>query len=117
MHTIISLRPKLPQIACTAFHRGLAPPVGRLPRRFVPGIRRYGFPGLSYEHVANRLAGLSPALAAGRTVVAHLGNGASLCAMQNGRSVDTIMGLTALDGVVMGTCCGTIDPGVRYSSF
>jgi acetate kinase len=117
MRTIISLRPKLPQIACfdTAFHRGLTPPVSRfaLPRRIEKlGIRRYGFHGLSYEHVANRLAGLSPALAAGRTVVAHLGNGASLCGMQNGRSVDTTMGLTALDGVVMGTRCGAIDPGV-----
>lgn len=114
---ISSLRPQLPQIACfdTAFHRDLAPPISRfaLPRRFEElGIRRYGFHGLSYEHVANRLAGLSPALAAGRTVVAHLGNGASLCAMQNGRSVDTTMGLSALDGVVMGTRCGTIDPGV-----
>jgi len=114
---ISSLRPKLPQIACfdTAFHYGLAPPVSRfaLPRRFEElGIRRYGFHGLSYENVANQLAGLSPALATGRTVVAHLGNGASLCAMQNGRSVDTTMGLTALDGVVMGTRCGAIDPGV-----
>lgn len=112
-----SLRPQLRQIACfdTAFHRGLAPPVSRfaLPLRFEElGIRRYGFHGLSYEHVANRLADLSPTLAAGRTVVAHLGNGASLCAMQNGRSVDTTMGLSALDGIVMGTRCGTIDPGV-----
>lgn len=114
---ISSLRPQLRQIACfdTAFHRHLGPPASRfaLPRRFEElGIRRYGFHGLSYEHVANRLAGLSPAFAAGRTVVAHLGNGASLCAMQNGRSVDTTMGLSALDGIVMGTRCGAIDPGV-----
>ncbi|OCK53814.1 acetate kinase [Bradyrhizobium sp. LMTR 3] len=114
---ISSLRPNLPQIACfdTAFHHGLKPPVSRfaLPRRFEEiGIRRYGFHGLSYEYVASRLADLSPSLAAGRTVVAHLGNGASLCAMQNGRSIDTTMGLTALDGVVMGTRCGAIDPGV-----
>ncbi|MFL6792224.1 MAG: acetate/propionate family kinase [Bradyrhizobium sp.] len=114
---LMSLRPKLPQIACfdTAFHHGLAPPVSRfaLPRHFEEiGIRRYGFHGLSYEYIASRLAGLSPSLAASRTVVAHLGNGASLCAMQNGRSVDTTMGLTALDGLVMGTRCGAIDPGV-----
>jgi acetate kinase len=113
----MSLRPKLPQIACfdTAFHRGLAPPVSRfaLPRHFEEiGVRRYGFHGLSYEYIASRLAGLSRSLAASRTVVAHLGNGASLCAMQNGRSVDTTMGLTALDGLVMGTRCGAIDPGV-----
>ncbi|WP_028345519.1 acetate/propionate family kinase [Bradyrhizobium murdochi] len=117
MRKINSLRPHLPQFACfdTAFHYGIEPPVSRfaLPRRFEEiGIRRYGFHGLSYEYIASRLAGLSPALAAARTVVAHLGNGASLCAMQNGRSVDTTMGLTALDGVVMGTRCGAIDPGV-----
>ena len=117
VRTISSLRPELPQIACfdTAFHHGLAPPVSRfaLPRRFEEiGIRRYGFHGLSYEYIAGRLADLSPALAGRRTVVAHLGNGASLCAMRNGQSVDTTMGLTALDGLVMGTRCGAIDPGV-----
>jgi acetate kinase len=117
MRTILSLRSEVPQIACfdTAFHHGLAPPVSRfaLPRRFEGiGIRRYGFHGLSYEYIAGRLADLSPALAGSRTVVAHLGNGASLCAMRNGQSVDTTMGLTALDGLVMGTRCGAIDPGV-----
>ena len=117
IRTISSLRPELPQIACfdTAFHHGLAPPVSRfaLPRRFEEmGIRRYGFHGLSYEYIAGRLADLSPALAGRRTVVAHLGNGASLCAIRNGQSVDTTMGLTALDGLVMGTRCGAIDPGV-----
>jgi acetate kinase len=117
MRTIMSLRPQLPQIAAfdTAFHHALAPPVSRfaLPRRFEDiGIRRYGFHGLSYEYIASRLAGLSPSLAGARTVVAHLGNGASLCAMRNGQSVDTTMGLTALDGLVMGTRCGAIDPGV-----
>jgi acetate kinase len=117
MRTILSLRSEVPQIACfdTAFHHGLAPPVSRfaLPRRFEEiGIRRYGFHGLSYEYIAGRLADLSPALAGSRTVVAHLGNGASLCAMRNGQSVDTTMGLTALDGLVMGTRCGAIDPGV-----
>jgi acetate kinase len=114
---INSLRPNIPQFACfdTAFHCGIEPPVSRfaLPRRFEEiGIRRYGFHGLSYEYIANRLAALSPALAASRTVVAHLGNGSSLCAMRNGRSIDTTMGLTALDGIVMGTRCGAIDPGV-----
>ncbi len=109
--------PDLPQIACfdTAFHHGLEPPVSRfaLPRHFEEmGLRRYGFHGLSYEYVAGRLAELSQALAGSRTVVAHLGNGASLCAMRNGNSVDTTMGLTALDGLVMGTRCGAIDPGV-----
>jgi acetate kinase len=117
MRTIMALRPRLPQIACfdTAFHHGLAPPISRfaLPHRFEEiGIRRYGFHGLSYEYIASRLSSLSPSLADSRTVVAHLGNGASLCAMRNGRSVDTTMGLTALDGLVMGTRCGAIDPGV-----
>jgi acetate kinase len=76
------------------------------------GIRRYGFHGLSFEFIARRLAETSPALADKRTVVAHLGNGASLCAMRNGRSADTTMGLTPLDGLMMGTRCGAIDPGV-----
>jgi len=85
----------------------------RFPRRFDDlGIRRYGFHGLSYEYIAGRLAAMSPAMAAKRTVVAHLGNGASLCALRDGRSIDTTMGLTPLDGLVMGTRCGLIDPGV-----
>ncbi len=117
IRTIKSLRPGLKQIACfdTAFHHGLAPPVSRfaIPRRFEEmGIRRYGFHGLSFEFIARRLAEISPALAAKRTVAAHLGNGASLCAMRDGRSVDTTMGLTPLDGLMMGTRCGAIDPGV-----
>jgi acetate kinase len=117
MRAIRTLRPELCQIACfdTAFHHGLAPTVRRfaIPRRFEDaGIRRYGFHGLSYEYIAGRLAAMSPEMAAKRTVVAHLGNGASLCAMREGRSVDTTMGLTPLDGLVMGTRCGQIDPGV-----
>jgi acetate kinase len=117
IRTIKSLRPGLRQIACfdTAFHHGLAPPVSRfaIPRRFDEmGIRRYGFHGLSFEFIARRLADISPALAAKRTVAAHLGNGASLCAMRDGRSVDTTMGLTPLDGLMMGTRCGAVDPGV-----
>jgi len=117
MRAIRTLRPELCQIACfdTAFHHGLAPTVRRfaISRRFEDaGIRRYGFHGLSYEYIAGRLAAMSPEMAAKRTVVAHLGNGASLCAMREGRSVDTTMGLTPLDGLVMGTRCGQIDPGV-----
>jgi acetate kinase len=111
------LQPYLQQIACfdTAFHHGLAPPVSRfaIPRKFEEmGIRRYGFHGLSFEFIAGRLAEISPILAGKRTVAAHLGNGGSLCAMRNGRSVDTTMGLTPLDGLMMGTRCGVIDPGV-----
>jgi acetate kinase len=117
IRVIKSLQPDLQQIACfdTAFHHGLAPPVSRfaIPRRFEEmGIRRYGFHGLSFEFIANRLAEISPILAGKRTVAAHLGNGASLCAMRDGKSLDTTMGLTPLDGLMMGTRCGVIDPGV-----
>jgi acetate kinase len=76
------------------------------------GIRKYGFHGLSYEYVAGRLREVAPSLACGRVIVAHLGNGASLCAMNDCSGVDTTMGFTALDGLVMGTRCGSIDPGV-----
>ncbi|WFU79474.1 acetate/propionate family kinase [Bradyrhizobium sp. CIAT3101] len=112
-----AIRPPLTQIACfdTAFHHSMTPPASRfaIPGRFeARGLRRYGFHGLSFEYVAGRLAAIAPELAAGRTVIAHLGNGASLCALRNGRSIDTTMGLTPLDGLVMGTRCGTIDPGV-----
>ena len=117
VRTLAAIRPSLTQIACfdTAFHHGLAPPASRfaIPRRFEErGVRRYGFHGLSFEYVARRLAEIAPELAAKRVVIAHLGNGASLCALRHGRSVDTTMGLTPLDGLVMGTRCGTIDPGV-----
>lgn len=117
MRSIRSLRPELTQIACfdTAFHHGLAPVVSRfaIPRRFdEQGIRRYGFHGLSFEFIARRLAEISAALPGKRTVTAHLGNGASLCALRDGKSVDTTMGLTPLDGLMMGTRCGSIDPGV-----
>jgi acetate kinase len=111
------LRPDLPQIACfdTAFHHGLAPPMSRfaLPRHFEQeGVRRYGFHGLSYEFIAHHLREIAPDLATGRIVIAHLGSGASLCAMRNGRSVDTTMSFTTLDGLMMGTRCGAIDPGL-----
>jgi acetate kinase len=117
IRTVRSLRPALAQIACfdTAFHHDLAPPVSRfaIPRHFEDrGIRRYGFHGLSFEYIAGRLAALAPEWMQRRTIVAHLGNGASLCALLGGKSVDTTMGLTPLDGLVMGTRCGTVDPGV-----
>lgn len=99
----------------TAFHRG-HPWVNdtfALPRRFYEaGVRRYGFHGLSYDYIAGRLAADRPDLAAGRVIVAHLGNGASLCAMREGRSVASTMGFSALDGMPMGTRVGQLDPGV-----
>ena len=111
------LFPGVTQVACfdTAFHHG-APRVSQLyglPRALSDeGVRRYGFHGLSYEFIAGRLREVAPELAGGRVVVAHLGNGASLCAMLAGQSVATTMGFTALDGLVMGTRCGALDPGV-----
>jgi acetate kinase len=109
--------PSLPQVACfdTAFHR-TQPSVAELfalpPAITARGVRRYGFHGLSYEYVAGALPGVDAAAAGGRTIVAHLGNGASMCAMQAGRSVATTMGFTPLDGLMMGTRGGTLDPGV-----
>jgi acetate kinase len=105
------------QVACfdTAFHRNhpFVNDVFALPRQYyAEGVRRYGFHGLSYEYVAMRLRQISPSHAAGRVVVAHLGNGASMCAMRDGRSVASSMGFTALDGLPMGTRCGQLDPGV-----
>ncbi|MBR0652272.1 acetate/propionate family kinase [Roseomonas terrae] len=109
--------PGVPQVACfdTAFHRAHpweADTFGLPPEYYARGIRRYGFHGLSYEYISDRLRREEPALAAGRVVVAHLGNGSSLCAIHGGRSIDSTMGFTALDGVPMGTRCGQIDPGV-----
>jgi acetate kinase len=117
VRAVTRARPAIPQVACfdTAFHRGHAAEVDRfgLPREWeAKGVRRYGFHGLSYEFIAQRMRELDPALAAGRMIVAHLGNGASLCAIHDGKSVDTTMGFTALDGLVMGTRCGSLDPGV-----
>lgn len=117
VRAVTAARPDLVQVACfdTAFHHGHADVVTRyaLPRRwFDEGVRRYGFHGLSYDYVAGRLRELDPELATGRVVAAHLGAGASLCALKDGVSVDTTMGFTALDGLVMGTRCGSIDPGV-----
>lgn len=110
-------RPDLVQIACfdTAFHATQPDLATRfaLPRAISDaGVRRYGFHGLSYEHIALTLAETAPPLAAGRVIAAHLGAGASLCAMQEGRSVATTMGFTALDGLMMATRCGSLDAGV-----
>jgi acetate kinase len=108
--------PGLPQVACfdTAFHAGTPEVEQRfaLPDRFLQqGVRRYGFHGLSYRYLADRLAALTPR-AAGRMLLAHLGNGASLCAVRAGRSLATTMGFSALDGLMMGTRSGALDPGV-----
>jgi acetate kinase len=117
IRTILNVAPHLPQVACfdTAFHRNQSPlaQTFALPRRFTDsGVRRYGFHGLSYEFLAARFGELAPALASARIVIAHLGNGASMCAIRDGRSVATTMGFTAVDGLMMGTRCGAIDPGV-----
>jgi acetate kinase len=117
IRAIRARRPGLPQVACfdTAFHRGHS----EVAQRFaIPddlhreGVRRYGFHGLSYEYIAMTLPRVAPAIAAGRVVVAHLGSGASMCAIKGGRSIDSTMGFTALDGLPMGTRSGQIDPGV-----
>jgi acetate kinase len=107
----------LPQVACfdTAFHRGHSAVAEHfaIPERFYQeGVRRYGFHGLSYEYIADRLRTVAPELAAGKVIVAHLGSGASMCALDEGRSVESTMGFTALDGLPMGTRPGQIDPGV-----
>jgi acetate kinase len=114
--------PDVPQVACfdTAFHRG-QPAVAEL----VPlpadirrgGIQRYGFHGLSYEYIASVLPEAAPEIARGRVIVAHLGSGASLCALREGRSVDSSFGFTALDGLCMGTRPGALDPGVVLHLF
>ncbi|GLR66646.1 acetate kinase [Acidocella aquatica] len=117
VRAVMALRPGLAQTGSfdTAFHHTLPEAAARfaLPRHFYDeGVRRYGFHGLSYEYIASRLPVVAPGLARGRVIVAHLGNGASLCAMAGGKSVDTSMGFTALDGLMMGTRAGAIDPGV-----
>ncbi|WP_083245279.1 acetate/propionate family kinase [Paraburkholderia nodosa] len=108
--------PELPQVACfdTAFHAGndIMAQLFALPYSYYgEGVRRYGFHGLSYEYIARHLHQVAPDIARGRVVVAHLGNGASLCAMKDGKSIETTMGLTALDGLPMGTRCGALDAG------
>jgi acetate kinase len=114
---VAQMRPELPQVACfdTAFHRA-QPEVAQafaLPPSITDlGVRRYGFHGLSYEYIASVLPGIDAAAGAGRTVAAHLGNGSSMCALVAGRSVASTMGFTAVDGLPMGTRCGSLDPGV-----
>jgi acetate kinase len=113
----MQIAPHLPQVACfdTAFHRGHPPYADcyALPRRlYDDGVRRYGFHGLSYEYIAERLRAVAPAIASGRVIVAHLGSGASMCALSGGRSIECTMGFTALDGLPMGTRPGQLDPGV-----
>ncbi|MHB9841735.1 acetate/propionate family kinase [Paraburkholderia terrae] len=111
------MQPDVPQVACfdTAFHR-TQPDVAQafaLPAAITDlGVRRYGFHGLSYEYIASVFPHVAPGAASGRTVVAHLGNGASMCALVAGASVASTMGFTALDGLPMGTRCGNLDPGV-----
>ncbi len=117
IRAIAAARPALAQVACfdTAFHHTL-PQVARqfaLPRAISEsGVRRYGFHGLSYEYISGRLRAQYPDLASGRVIAAHLGSGASLCALQNGISIATTTGFSALDGLVMATRCGRLDPGV-----
>ncbi|WEJ13330.1 acetate/propionate family kinase [Sinorhizobium prairiense] len=113
----MEIKPDVPQVACfdTAFHRGRAEHTDcyALPRAFYEqGVRRYGFHGISYEYIAGRLREVAPEVARGRVIVAHLGSGASMCALNDGRSVETTMGFTALDGLPMGTRPGQLDPGV-----
>lgn len=109
--------PGIPQVACfdTAFHRGqpFVNDTFALPHRYYEsGVRRYGFHGLSYDYVTSELARIAPHLMSGRVVIAHLGNGASMCAIYKGKSVASSMGFSALDGLPMGTRCGQVDPGV-----
>ncbi len=117
IRAVAARAPELAQVACfdTAFHT-TQPPLAQafaLPRRLsAAGVRRYGFHGLSYEFIAQMLPSVDMRAASGRTVVAHLGNGASMCALAAGRSAASTMGFTALDGLPMGTRCGAIDPGV-----
>jgi acetate kinase len=117
IRTLAARLPDLPQVACfdTGFHSAQSP-VARafaLPRELSDaGVRRYGFHGLSYEYIASVLPQYDARAAAGRTIVLHLGNGASMCALLGGRSVATTMGFTAVDGLPMGTRTGSLDPGV-----
>jgi acetate kinase len=117
IEAIAHAAPRLPQIACfdTAFHRS-QPAIAQafaLPRELSEaGVRRYGFHGLSYDYIVTCLRETEPQIAESRLIIAHLGNGASLCAVHEGKSVASTMGFTAVDGLMMGTRCGTIDPGV-----
>jgi len=114
---LLSRQPHLPQVACfdTAFHRGHSEVADRyaIPEDlYIEGVRRYGFHGLSYEYIAQSLGEVAPELVGKKVIVAHLGSGASMCAMVDGRSVESTMGFTALDGLPMGTRPGQLDAGV-----
>jgi acetate kinase len=117
IRAVRSRQPQLLQVACfdTAFHRGHPEVADRyaLPDQlYAEGVRRYGFHGLSYEYIANQLPEIAPNIALGRVVVAHLGSGASMCAISAGKSLESTLGFTALDGLPMGTRPGQLDPGV-----
>jgi acetate kinase len=117
IRSLLANFPALPQVACfdTAFHRDHDEVADHyaIPRRLHDeGVRRYGFHGLSYEYIAKTLPEVAPDIASARVIVAHLGSGASMCAIRGGRSVESTMGFTALDGLPMGTRTGQIDPGV-----
>jgi len=117
IRALMERAPSLPQVACfdTAFHHGQRPVAQAfaLPKAITDrGVRRYGFHGLSYEYIAQVLPDYDARAAAGKTVVLHLGNGASMCAIAGGKSVASTMGFTAVDGLPMGTRCGNLDPGV-----
>jgi len=117
IRSVLARFPDIPQVACfdTAFHRGhnaLADRYAIPEALYAEGVRRYGFHGLSYEYIAGMLPQIAPEIAARRVIVAHLGSGASMCAIEGGRSVESTMGFTALDGLPMGTRPGQIDPGV-----
>jgi acetate kinase len=117
IEAVVERLPDVPQVACfdTSFHRGHAPVADLIP---LPkdlresGLERYGFHGLSYEYIASVLPDVAPEIATGRVLVAHLGSGTSICAMKNGKSVDSTLSFTALDGLCMGTRPGALDPGV-----
>jgi acetate kinase len=117
IQAVLDRLPGVPQVACfdTSFHRTqpavaeLVPLPGRVTSR---GLRRYGFHGLSYEYIASALPGVAPEIAEGRVIVAHLGSGASLCALHHRKSIDQTLGFTALEGLCMGTRPGSVDPGV-----
>ncbi|HKP35732.1 MAG TPA: acetate/propionate family kinase [Pyrinomonadaceae bacterium] len=114
--------PTVPQVACfdTSFHRGHSEVADLIPlpaHLRKDGLQRYGFHGLSYEYISSVLPQVAPEIADGRVIVAHLGSGASLCALKAGRSVDSTLGFTALDGLCMGTRPGSLDPGVVLHLF
>ncbi|MGY3425228.1 acetate kinase [Bradyrhizobium sp. F1.13.4] len=117
IRSILANFPELPQVACfdTAFHRthsAVADHYAIPHQLYAEGVRRYGFHGLSYEYIAKTLPKVAPKIANGRVIVAHLGSGASMCALSAGQSVESTMGFTALDGLPMGTRPGQVDPGV-----